>query len=175
MLKCPTIGFTVHFLRTSHIVPPMRIPLRRACRSALAVLFALFLTGVLLAQTIPETEQRLRQATTDQEKQALSYQLAKLLALSDPAQATLYAQQALQLSVQLQDKSKEAESAWLGADLAERAGRLSAAVLLYAQAKRPPCRQACQPAASRRRKSGSANYYRQTRQLQGRLSMGTGV
>ncbi len=113
----------------------MLICLKMTGQCFLAILFLLFLTGSLSAQTAPEIEQRLRVTTSYQEKQGMTYQLARLLFFSDPAQAARYAEQALKLSVQLHDQVKEAESAWLAADLAERAGHLPAAVSFYTQAR----------------------------------------
>jgi len=47
----------------------MLISLKMTGQSLLATLFLLLLTGTLSAQTVPEIEQRLRTATSDQEKQ----------------------------------------------------------------------------------------------------------
>ncbi|MCY7328921.1 MAG: hypothetical protein LH618_10260, partial [Saprospiraceae bacterium] len=67
--------------------------LKMTGQSLLATLFLLLLTGTLSAQTVPEIEQRLRTATSDQEKQGMTYQLARLLLFSDPSQATMYVEQ----------------------------------------------------------------------------------
>lgn len=111
------------------------LPFNISGRWALGVLLALFSVVAVSAQSVPALQERLLAAATTPEKQALNYQLAKLSAMTNPTQAALYAQQALDLSIELNNSQKEAESAWVGADLAERSGRLSMAISLYAQAK----------------------------------------
>ena len=101
----------------------------------IGLLIAFLLASRLWSQPDQATRQGTRSAAPPEEQQAIYFQEAQSLRSTDPKQAAAAVQKALQLSVEIKDRRKEAESAWLGADLAEKAGNLPTAILLYAQAK----------------------------------------
>ncbi len=90
--------------------------------------------GVLPAQTVPELEERLRNATSKDEQWGLAFNLAKNLLTIDQAKAAAYAEQALQLAREIDSKQKEADAASVAADIAVRSGRFKDAISLYARA-----------------------------------------
>ena len=85
----------------------------------------------LPAQSIAELEAQLQQATADDQRWELTYRLSKNWLVTDPGRAAGYAGQSLDLAIALKDKRREAESAWIGADIAERQGRTVEATALY--------------------------------------------
>ncbi len=101
----------------------------------LIVVFALFFVGALSAQPIPELEARLRNATAKDEQWDLAYKLSKNWLVDAPEKAAVYANQAVQLAEELQDKKREAQAAMVGADIARRRGREREAAQLYTRSK----------------------------------------
>ena len=99
------------------------------------LLFLLVLTGALQAQSLSELEERLRRANTKDEQWEANFSLAKNLIMADHKRAAAYARTALNLASETADKGREAESAWVCADIAERDSRLKDAVQFYSQAK----------------------------------------
>ena len=97
--------------------------------------FVLLLANILSAQTAAELESSLKAATSSDEKWKITYALARNLLTTDPAKATVYAQNALTLAEEMKSKSHEAEAALVGADIAWREGRYKEARPLYARAR----------------------------------------
>jgi class 3 adenylate cyclase len=83
--------------------------------SAFTFLLLLF-SGIMAAQSTGELEAKLKKAANKNDKLALSYQLAEKYLPNNPAKAQIYAQQANTLAVEVGDKLKEANSAFISAD-----------------------------------------------------------
>ncbi len=90
-------------------------------------------TAMLPAQSIAELERQLEQTTASDQRWEITYRLSKYWLISDPARAGAYARQLLQLAISMNDKRREAESAWVNADIAERQTRVAEALALYNQ------------------------------------------
>lgn len=73
------------------------------------------------AQSVSELESRLKRANSKNDKLNITYQLAEKLIASNPAKAADYAQQATQIAVEVGDKRKETDAAYLSADAMYRA------------------------------------------------------
>ncbi|MCY7327617.1 MAG: hypothetical protein LH618_03625, partial [Saprospiraceae bacterium] len=77
----------------------------------------LFLVQTAFGQSIPELEGRYKRAGTKPDRLALSYQIAeKSLAASNYTKASTYAQIANQLAIEIGDKRKEADAAYMSAN-----------------------------------------------------------
>ena len=99
----------------------------------LILLLGLLRSGALTAQSVAEMERQLEQATAPDQQWELSFRLSKNLLATDLPKAAGYADRALQLTLSLKDKKREAESAWVRADLAEREGKMPLALSRYRQ------------------------------------------
>ena len=86
-------------------------------------------------QTVAELEARLRAATAKDEQWQITYALARNLLTTTPARAAAYAQNAVDLAVELKDKRREAESVLVAADIAWQENRIREAAALYARAR----------------------------------------
>jgi class 3 adenylate cyclase len=80
------------------------------------ILFSLLFVQSLAAQSVSELEGKLRRANSKNDKLALTYQLAEKLLPSNPTKAADYAQQANQIAVEVGDKRKETDAAYMSAD-----------------------------------------------------------
>ena len=99
------------------------------------VAFLVFLyTATLPAQSIAELEAQLRQATASDQRWEITYRLSKNWLITDVNRAADYAQQSLQLAISMRDRRREAESALLHAETAERQAHPTEALALYTQA-----------------------------------------
>ena len=85
------------------------------------LLFSLLFVQSLAAQSVSELEGKLRRANSKNDKLALTYQLAEKLLPSNPTKAADYAQQANQIAVEVGDKRKETDAAYMSADAMYRA------------------------------------------------------
>lgn len=85
----------------------------------------------LPAQSAAELERLLQQTTDSIQRWELNYRLSRSLFTIDLARAGSYAEKALQLALSLQDKKREAESAWACADVAERQSAWPRALAYY--------------------------------------------
>ena len=94
----------------------------------------LLLANSLEAQTAAELESRLQNATSPDEKWKITYALARNLLTTNPVQAAAYAQNALTLAVEMNNKNYEAQSALVAADIAWRGNHLKEAAALYRKA-----------------------------------------
>ncbi|MBK7938338.1 MAG: adenylate/guanylate cyclase domain-containing protein [Lewinellaceae bacterium] len=101
----------------------------------LILLTAALAAGDIMAQSIPELEDRLHKTDDKNEQWAIAFNLSKNLISTDHVKAALYADRALQAALSLQDKQKEAEAAIVGADIAARNNRNKEALSLYARAR----------------------------------------
>jgi adenylate cyclase len=70
----------------------------------------------LLAQSIPDLEARLKKASSKNDKLNLSFQLAEKLMPSNPGKAAEYAVQANQIAVEVGDKRREADAAYMSGE-----------------------------------------------------------
>ncbi|MCC6283071.1 MAG: adenylate/guanylate cyclase domain-containing protein [Saprospiraceae bacterium] len=100
------------------------------------VILAFFSAATLSAQSVAEMEVQLQQATANDQRWELTYRLSKNWLITDTKRAAAYAKQSLQLATTLNDKRREAESAWISADIAERQVRPAEALALYEQTYR---------------------------------------
>ncbi|MBX2890587.1 MAG: adenylate/guanylate cyclase domain-containing protein [Saprospiraceae bacterium] len=91
--------------------------------------------STVLAQSVAELENRLRNASDKEERWKITYTLARSLLSAAPDRAAGYAQDALSLSLEMQDKRREAEAALVAADIAWRGHHAKEAAKFYAQAK----------------------------------------
>ena len=91
--------------------------------------------AVLPAQSVPELEERLRNTTAKDEQWGIAFNLAKNLLTTDREKAAAYAEKALQTAQEINSRQKEADAAFVGADIAERSGRYKDALSLYARAR----------------------------------------
>lgn len=96
-------------------------------RSAFVFLF-LLVAGVLCAQSVSELESRLKRANSKSDKLNITYSLAEKLMGSNPTKAADYAQQANQIAVEVGDKRKETDAAYMSADGMYRARNFKEAV-----------------------------------------------
>jgi class 3 adenylate cyclase len=103
--------------------------------TGLVFFFAIVFVDNLGAQTATELEVRLRDAVTPDEKWKVTYALARNLLTTDPVRAAGYAQNALALAREMNDKHREAEAALVSADIAWREGRYKEAHPMYAVAR----------------------------------------
>lgn len=94
-------------------------------------LLVLLLATYLPAQSVTDLEQQLRQATAPDQRWELTHRLSKNWLVTDMDKAAVYAGQALELAGALQDKRREAESAWVTGDIAERRTRIPEALTFY--------------------------------------------
>ncbi len=118
------------------VIPFMYHPtMSLRAHAALVVFLLVACASVLPAQPIPELEARLRESTSKDEKWELNYKLAKNWLMSDRSKARTYAHNALDLAMERGDKHREAESAWICGDIAERDGRQKDALMLYSQTR----------------------------------------
>ena len=85
----------------------------------------------LSAQSVADLEQQLQQATAPDQRWELTYRLAKNWLVTDLNKAATYANDALKLAVELKDKRREAESAWVNGDVAERQKQIEQALVFY--------------------------------------------
>ncbi len=98
------------------------------------VAFLVFLhTAALPGQSVAELEAQLRQATASDQRWEITYRLSKNWLITDVNRAADYAKQSLQLAIAMRDKRREAESALLHAEIAERQGHPAEALTLYTQ------------------------------------------
>lgn len=102
--------------------------------ASLIVVIGLFLTGALPAQTISELEERLRNANTPEEQSDIHFKLAKNWFADNLDRADFHAQKALTLALEAQNKSREAEVAFFGGNIARRRNRNREAIAHYTQA-----------------------------------------
>lgn len=101
--------------------------------ASLLLVLGLLNTVSLPAQSVAEMERQLEQATVPDQQWELTFRLAKNLLATDLSRAADYADRSLQLALSLKDKKREAESAWVRADIAERQVQMSRAQALYRQ------------------------------------------
>jgi adenylate cyclase len=106
-------------------------------RALTGLIFFLAITfvDIVSAQSATELEARLRDADSPDEKWKITYALARNLITTNPAQAAGYAQSALVLAKEMNDKRREAEAALVSADIAWREGHYKEARSLYSQAR----------------------------------------
>lgn len=102
--------------------------------AGLFVSLAWICTLPLAAQTTADLEQQLRQTTAPDQQWELAQRLSKNWLATDPDKAAVYAEQALDLAITLQDSRRQAESAWINGDISERKSRIGQAVSCYLQA-----------------------------------------
>ena len=103
--------------------------------SSVLVFLAMWLSGGLPAQSVAELEARLSDATSADEQYELHFKLAKNWLADDLAKAERHVQQAMALAAAAQDKTRQAEAALVGAEVAHRARRLPDALARYTQAQ----------------------------------------
>ncbi|MEO6760597.1 MAG: adenylate/guanylate cyclase domain-containing protein, partial [Saprospiraceae bacterium] len=85
--------------------------------TAFCLFLFVFVARALPAQSIGELEGKFKRSTSKSEKMTLAYQIAeKSLAGSNYTKASTYAQQANQLAVEVGDKRKEADAAYMAAN-----------------------------------------------------------
>jgi class 3 adenylate cyclase len=102
----------------------------------IVVFLAFFHAATLPAQSVAELEAQLQQTTASDQRWELTFRLSKNWLITDVERAAAYAKQSLQLALTLQDKRREAESAWISGDIAERQARTAEALALYEQTYR---------------------------------------
>lgn len=85
--------------------------------SAFCFFLGLFLTHTAIAQSIADLEGRFNRAGSKSEKMTLAYQIAeKAIAGSNYTKASDFAQRSNQLAIEIGDKRKEADAAYLSAN-----------------------------------------------------------
>jgi class 3 adenylate cyclase len=85
-------------------------------QSAFTALFLLLGLNVLSAQSVAELEARFKRATAKSERMNYAYQIAEKSIATSARKASSYAVIANQLAVEIGDKRKEADAAYLAAD-----------------------------------------------------------
>ncbi len=100
----------------------------------LLFVLGLLYTVSLPAQSVAEMERQLEQTPAPEQQWELSYRISRNLLATDLSRAAGYADRSLQLALTLKDKKREAESAWIRADIAERQAQTPRALGLYHQA-----------------------------------------
>jgi len=103
--------------------------------TGLMICLSLACTGAIFAQSVAELETNLRNATAPGERCDINLALARNLLATNPDKAAQYAQDALSLAKELNDKRRETEATLVGGDIAMRAGRYKKAQPRYAQAR----------------------------------------
>jgi len=100
----------------------------------LLFVLGLLYTVSLPAQSVAEMERQLEQTTAPEQQWELTYRISRNLLATDLSRAAGYADRSLQLALTGKDKKREAESAWMRADIAERQAQTPRALGLYHQA-----------------------------------------
>ena len=100
----------------------------------LLFVLGLLYTVSLPAQSVAEMERQLEQTTAPEQQWELAFRISRNLLATDLSRAAGYADRSLQLALTGKDKKREAESAWMRADIAERQAQTPRALGLYHQA-----------------------------------------
>jgi class 3 adenylate cyclase len=112
------------------------IQIARLFRTGLYLLILLLgVTPPIAAQDISKVQEQIQGIVSPELQQKKCYEQAVFLRQSDPKLATLFAQKALELALLNKNKSLEAQSSWIGGELAEQLSNLPEAVRLFTQAQ----------------------------------------
>jgi adenylate cyclase len=105
----------------------------RSCLLLFVVLFGV--VPPISSQDISKVQEQIQGIASPELQQKKCYEQAVFLRQSDPQLAMLFARKAIELALFNKNKTQEAQSCWIGGELAEQLSKLPEAVRLFTQSR----------------------------------------